>query len=89
MSQCGEAILKFFQKFNAILVSVHFNFRLMQLVSIILIQRYNTIYSFFVIVWLLLSSIFTRIVFLRWSTLLIVLPATLLNYAPLYYMYIP
>jgi hypothetical protein len=73
------------KKIRSVLMSVHFNFRLLQLVSIVLIQRYNTIYSILLIIWLLLSSVFTRIVFLRYSTIILVLPATMFNYFPLYY----
>lgn len=67
------------------MTSVHFNFRLLQLVTIVMIQRYNTLYSLLLILWLALSSIFTKVHFLRTSTMVLVLPAALFNYVPLYY----
>lgn len=73
------------KKISGVLTSVHFNFRLLQLITIVLIQRYNTFYSLLLMLWLLLSSVFTKIHFLRTSTIVLVLPAALFNYFPLYY----
>lgn len=84
-----EKFLSFLNSIKRSLTSVHFNYRLLQLFTIVLIQRYNTVYSILLILWLLLSSIFNKLSFLRISTIVLVIPATMFNYFPMYYSNIP
>ena len=65
------------------------NFRLTQLLSIVVIQRYNTIYSMILIVWLVSSALITKALYIRYSIIFLVFPLAIANYCTSFLFNIP
>jgi hypothetical protein len=84
-----RAISNFLANIFEFLTSPILNFRLTQLMSVIIIQRYNTIYSLILIVWLVVSALVTRAYFVRYSMIFLVFPLALANYVTSFLYNIP
>ncbi len=75
--------------FFVFLNSPEFSLRVIELVSIIVIQRFNNIYSFVALIWLAIVSTVENKIFILIITAFVMLPMELVNFVITYLFNIP
>jgi hypothetical protein len=71
------------------LSSPEFSLRVIEIISIIVIQRYNNVYSFVNLIWLAFVSSVENLLYIRLFTAFVILPLEICNFVIAYFYNIP
>ena len=82
--RCMDCVLWAINAFVDFIYSTEFTLRVAEVISIIVIQRYNNIYSFAAVLWLASVASIERIRVIFYLTLFILLPVELANFIIMY-----